>query len=123
MGFTRSARSSFLRVRVVAGLASGLGLLFAIVLFLSALFLHSHVLGMAALVALAIALLGLAVTKGSWAYLLAETGSWTTLGGRPTSRSEEPGWFVTWVILLGLLAGTESALAAFMVRIAISSGQ
>jgi hypothetical protein len=120
MSRTRSARSSVLLIGAVAGIASGLGALLAGMLFLSALFSQSHVLGRAALVALAIGLLGSAVARGSQAYLLSETGSWTTLGGRPASRSEQPAWFVTWVTLHGLLATTYGVAAAFMVWIAIS---
>ncbi|HEY2660000.1 MAG TPA: hypothetical protein VGI79_09785 [Caulobacteraceae bacterium] len=123
MSFTRSATLNFLRIRVVAGLVSGLGGLFAGMLFLSALFLHSHVLGIAALVALAFGLLGIAVTQGWRAYLLFNPGSWTTLGGRPTSRSEQPARFVTWVTLHGLLAATYSTAAGYMIWIAIFPGR
>ncbi len=122
MTLTRSATSSFVRILVAAGLAGALGFLFAVVLFLSALFSHSHVLGMGGLVALAVALLGHGVTQGSRAYLLFEAGSWKTLGGRPTSRSERPRRFVAWVTLHALGAVIHSALAAFMIWIAISSG-
>jgi hypothetical protein len=122
MSFTRSAASSFLRMRAVAGLASGLGVLLAGVLFLSALFSHSRVLGMAALVALAVSLLSVAVIEGWRAHRLLETERWMTFGGRPTSRSEQPAKFVTWVTLHGLLATAYGAAAAFMIWIAFFSG-
>lgn len=123
MTFTRSATSSFLRIRVAAGLASGLGFLFAVVLFLTALFSHNRLFGTAALVALAASQVGLAVTWGSRTYLLFETGSWTTLGGRSTSRSEAPGRFVIWVTLHGLFVAIYSALAAFVLWVAIDHGR
>jgi hypothetical protein len=122
MSLSRSPTSSLLRIRVAAALASGLGVPFAGILFLSALFSHSHLLGTAALVALALSLLGFAVIQGWQAYLLFETGSWTTLGGQPTSRTEQPARFVTWVALHGLFATTHCVVATFIVWIAISSG-
>lgn len=104
MSSTRSATSSFLGIRVVAGLASRPGVLSAGMLFLSALFSHSHLLGMAALVALAVSLLSLALIEGWRAHFLFKAGTRMTLGGRPTSRSEQPARFVTWVTLYGLTA-------------------
>ena len=121
MSFTRSATSNFLRITVVAGVVSGLGGLFAGILFLSALSLHSHVLGVAALFALASSLLGISVTQGWRTHLLFNTGSWTTLDGRPTSRREQPARFVTWVTLHSLLAATSGTVAVFVIWIAISS--
>jgi len=121
MSFTRPATLNFLRIGVAAGFMSGLGALIAGTLFLAALFLRSHVLVIAALVALAFGLLGLAVMQGWRAYLLFNTGSWRTLGGRLTSRSEQPARFVTWVSLHGLLAATYSTAAGFMIWIAIFS--
>jgi hypothetical protein len=121
MSITRSAASRLLRIRVAAGLASGAGALLAGVLFLGALFSHSRVVGMAALVALAVSLLSIGVIEAWRAHSLFETGRWTTLGGRPTSRSEQPTRFVTWVTLHGLLATTYSAAAALMIWIAFFS--
>jgi hypothetical protein len=122
MTFTPSAASSFLRIRVIAGLGSGMAALFAGVFFVSALFSHWHVLVIAALVALAISLLSIAVTQGMAGYLLFKMGSWTTLGGRPTSRSEQPARFPTWITFHGLLAAVNCAAAAVMIWIAISWG-
>jgi hypothetical protein len=122
MSFARSATLSFLRIRVIAGLASGLGALSAGVLCLSALFLRSHALGKAAIIALAVSLLGLAVIEGWRSWILFESGNWRTLGGRLTSRSEQPAWFVTWVSVYGLLGVTYSAAAAFMIWSAVVSG-
>ncbi len=122
MTFTRSPTLRFLRIRVVSGLASGVGALSAGALFLAALFLHSHAVGIAALVALAVSLLALAVTEAGRAFLLFDTGRWTTLGGRPTSRVEQPARFATWVTLHGLFATIYGVAAGFMIWIAISSG-
>jgi hypothetical protein len=121
MSFTRSAALNFLRVGVVAGLVSGFGALVAGMLFLAGLFLRSHALFIAALVALAVGLFGLAVMQGWRAYLLFNMGSWRTLGGRPTSRNEQPARFVTWVTLHGLLAATYGTAAGFMIWTAIFS--
>lgn len=123
MSFTRSPTLVFLRIRVVAGLASGVGALAAGTLFLGAVFLHSRAVGIAALVALAISLLALAVTEGWRAFLLFDTGRWTTLGGRPTSRSEHPAMFATWVTVHGLFAAINSGAAGYMIWIAISSSR
>ena len=123
MSLTRTAESNCLRIRVVAGLMSGLGAVLAAILCLSATFLHSGVLGTAALGALASALLGMAVTEGSRAFLLFHSGKWMTIGGRSASRSEKPARFATWVTLHGLFALTYSAGAGFMIWIAISPGR
>ncbi len=122
MSFARSATFKVPRLPAVARLVSGLGTVGAGVLFLSALFLQSHPLGIAAIVALALSLVGIAVTQGWAAYVLFSTGGWVTLGGRRTSRSEQPARFVTWVTLHGLFAATYGAAAGFLIWIAISYG-
>jgi hypothetical protein len=123
MNLTRSPTSSVLRIRVATGLASGLGALLSGVLFLSALFSQSRVLGQTALVVLALSLVGMGATQGWQAYLLFEKGSGTTVDGQPTLRSEQPARPVVWIALLGLLAATHGVVAAFLIWIAVFSGR
>ena len=59
MSFTRSVTLSFVRIRAVADLAISRGGLLAGILFLTALFTHSHLTGRAGVIALAISLLAL----------------------------------------------------------------
>ena len=122
MSVKQSATTRLLRIYVIAGFASSLGVLVAVMLFLSALFSHSHVLGATALVALAISLQSIASIQGLSAYFLFKTGTWTTLAGRPASRSKQPTRFAIWVALHSLFAAIYSAAAAVMIWIAMFSG-
>jgi hypothetical protein len=106
--------SSLIRVRLIASAISVFGALLAGVLFLAALFSRSHVLGTAALVALITSLFANAVI-GAWrTYVLARTGRWTTFYGRPTSRSDQPARYWTWLALHALIAVVWCTPAAFL---------
>ena len=94
-----------LRIRRTAGVVSWLGVLFASILFLAALFSRMHVLGTAALLALIASVLAIAVVEAWQAYALFDLGRWTTLGKKQASRAEQPGWFWAHVSMhLGLAA-------------------
>jgi hypothetical protein len=119
MKSTRVATSRFLRIGMVAAVAVVLGGLLSGLLFLVALFLHNALIGRAAIVALASSSLGIGVTRGIQAYRLADGGRWAALDGQLTSRSEHPKRFATWLTLLSLFAAIHSAVAAFLIWVAI----
>jgi hypothetical protein len=122
MSITRSPVSTSLRIRAIVGLASGVGLLFTGVLFLSALFAHIRVLGTAAMVALALSLICIAVFRGWQAHLLFEPGSRTPLDVRPASRRDVPVRRAAWVVVQGLFAAIYALAAVLIIWIAFFSG-
>jgi hypothetical protein len=119
MSVTRSATSNFPHVHMLAALAAGLGGPFAGILFLIALFSHSHLFGRAAVFALATSVLGVAVLLSCSAYRLFLTESWSTLTGQRMTRGEQPAQFARWLALHGLLAAIHGAAAAWLMWIAI----
>ncbi len=108
-------------MRLVAAVAVVLGGLLSGLLFLVALFSHNHLIGKAAIFALASGVLGIGVTQGFQAYVLAQGGTWSTLDGQIASRSEKPKRFVTWLAIHSLFAAIYGALAAFLIWIAVFS--
>jgi hypothetical protein len=118
---TLAATSRLLRIRAVAAVAVVLGGLLSGLLLLVALFSHNHLIGRASIVALSSSLLGMGVTQGFQAYLLADGGRWATLNGQLTSRREQPKRFVIWLALHLLYAAIHSTLAAFLIWLAVFS--
>jgi len=122
MNITRSPLSTSLRIRALVGLASGAGLLFTGVLFLSALFTHIRVLGTAAMVALALSLICIAVFRGWQAYLHFDPGSRTPLDDRQASGRDVPVRRAAWVVVQGLFAAIYALAAVVIIWMAFFSG-
>jgi hypothetical protein len=122
MNIIRSPKSTSLRIRVVVGVVSGVGLLFTGMLFLGALFSHSRLLGTAAMIALALGLTCIAVFRGWQACLFFQTGGRSGLHGQQASRRDPPVQRTAWVVLQGLFAAIYAMAAGLIIWIACFSG-
>jgi hypothetical protein len=103
-----------LRVRQILVFVGAVGTVFAGVLFLAAALSHRHEFLTAALVAVTAAALGNAGIEGWRAHVLWRSGVWTTLAGRPTSKTEQPTQFKVWLMLHLAFAAVLGAVAAYL---------
>jgi hypothetical protein len=106
---------TLLRIRLIAGNVAALAVLLSLALGLGAVVLHLQALFTIALVALAASMLANAFLEGWRAYVLFNSGSWSSLDGRPVSRAQQPSKFKLWVTLHLVFAGIWCAGTGFLI--------
>jgi uncharacterized membrane protein len=107
--------AALLRIRLIAGIVAVLGVLLAMPFGFGAALLHQQALVTAALVALIASMLANAIANGWRAFVLLSSETWTSLGGKLVSRSQQPSKYWLWLTVHLVLASLWTGGAGLLV--------